>query len=283
MTSSGLAAHSSSILLASISSFCLSSDSGQSIFATKRRDSLSGRRVWRTCHQASIGILPVSRQTRFVARSGLSLFDSLSIAGTLPQPHNAACSNFERPAFSSARSIILGRSKLSILYPVMKSGSSSRTNLVIPSRISFSEPRNSCSVREFPLAITTAAQSIVLCRTLVSRSNERVTNGVGNGSVRDRSATLQATTISHGYNPEPPKSRIFSAASTLLPSNSLDNSEGARGPAHRTSPTLAIWGPRSKSNNKRWTNRISALDTSHSDSSRFLSLGTTYGCSTSTR
>ncbi len=146
-----------------MSSFCLSSDSGHSMFATKRRDSLSGRRVWRTCHQASIGIRPVNRQTRFLARSGLSRFDSLSIAGTLPQPHNAACSNFDFPAFSSARSIILGRSKLSILYPVMKSGSSSRTSLVIPSKISFSEPRNSCSVRDSPLAITTAAQSIVLC------------------------------------------------------------------------------------------------------------------------
>ena len=67
---------------------------------------------------------------------------SLFVKGTLPHPNIDDCSENEL-LFSSDLSSVLGRSKLSILYPVIKSGSSSLTNLVSPSMISFSEPINS--------------------------------------------------------------------------------------------------------------------------------------------
>ena len=102
------------------------------MFATKRRFSLRTE-VWHYHHQASIDILPVSRQTRFVARSGLSLLDSLSIAGTLPQPlFNFEPLHFPQRAqlFSVIEIIdIISCNEIRIFFS---------NNLVIPSKISFS-------------------------------------------------------------------------------------------------------------------------------------------------
>ena len=115
ITTSGLEAHSSSILLASTSSFCISSSSGQRSCETYLRDSLWGLRVCRACHQASIGILPGILQTLFCCLVGNILLLSPSFIGTLPQPNRGDLLYFGLGQITSALSSILGRSKLSML------------------------------------------------------------------------------------------------------------------------------------------------------------------------
>ena len=80
----------------------------------------------------------------------------------------------------------------------MMSGSSECTNLVSRSMISPSSPWKVCSVRSPPLSMTAAAHRILFDWMLVSKSNEKVTNGVRNGSVIDRSSTVQDRTMSTG-------------------------------------------------------------------------------------
>ena len=133
ITSMGLFAHSSSILLASTSNFFISSLSGQIRAVTKRSDSRSGLSVWRACHHASIGTLPAILHVRFWPRLGIVLLE-FSFNGTRPQPNSSGLSPF--PTRCSVLSRILGRSKLSMLYPVITSGSCSLTNLQIGFRMS---------------------------------------------------------------------------------------------------------------------------------------------------
>ena len=123
---------------------------------------------------------------------------SLCSIGTLPQPYNAAASIFERPASTSVLSSIRGRSKLSMLYPVIISGSSKRTRLVRPSMMSPSSPRKVCSLRSPPLSMTAAAHRILFDWMLVSRSKEKVTKGVRKGSVLARLSRVHETTMSVG-------------------------------------------------------------------------------------
>ena len=80
----------------------------------------------------------------------------------------------------------------------MKSGSSDLTSLVSPSMISPSSPLNECSLRSPALSITAAAHRIRLDWILVSKSKEKVTNGVLNGSAFDRSSRLQDNTKAVG-------------------------------------------------------------------------------------
>ena len=160
---------------------------------------------------------------------------------------------------TSDLSCILGRSKLSILYPVMKSGSSSRTNLVRPSIISLSEPVNSCSDLDPFLSTTAAAQSILFVDMLVSRSNEKDTNGAGNVSVFSRSSRLHEITMSTGYRPAPPAAIIaFSESASEVLSSFLESS-GALFPDHKTLPPAEMCGPRSRSSINRLTKSMSAL------------------------
>ena len=92
-----------------------------------------------------------------------------------------------RPPRASTRSAMRGKSKLSMLYPVMMSGSCSSTNRVMPSSNSDSSSRQVWTLRS-PVArssTTAAAQRIRLSAMLVSRSKESIrTDGKGLGRLK---------------------------------------------------------------------------------------------------
>ena len=136
-TSSGRFAHSSSILEASISIFCISSLSGNNSLETNFRVSLCGLNAWRACHHASITHRPATFQARAAPLVGINVSLRLpsSVCVTLPHPITCALSGLFDLAIRFALSTILPISKLSILYPVIMSGSLSLTNLVICRRI----------------------------------------------------------------------------------------------------------------------------------------------------
>ena len=120
ITTSGLAAHSSSILEASTSILCRSESSGNNNLATYDKVSRCGRMVMRVCHQASTTLRPATFHARLLCRFGINpvrpRLYSDSDCSTLPQPNNAALRR--HPPFllnSSVRSRSLGKSKLSIL------------------------------------------------------------------------------------------------------------------------------------------------------------------------
>ena len=237
----------------------MSSSSGHRSCDTYLNDSLCGLSVCRACHHASMGILPGILQTLFCCLVGKIRFPSPSFMGTLPQPNRGDLLYFGLGEITSALSSILGRSKLSMLYPVTKSGSCSLTRAVSPSMISLSSPLNWCSERFPARSITAAAHSIRLVAILVSRSKEKVTKGAGKGSVLDSPSRLQETIMSTGYIPDPPSLTTFSSAKDGSVLELFFTASGALSPAQRTSPVALMWGPRSRSNIRRFWNGISAL------------------------
>ena len=195
-TTSGRAAHSSSIRLASTSILRRSSRSGNNSSETNLSVSRLGRNVIRASHQASITHRPFRTHLRFCWRLGricggfLPLdLQAASVTGTRAQPASIALViRSLESSNSSIRSLILGKSKLSILYPVMISGSLSRTRRVRPSSISRSSPLKVC-VSLSPFCSTTAAAHRILpVSILVSKSNEKVTNGAANASIARKSS-----------------------------------------------------------------------------------------------
>ena len=120
ITTSGRAAHSSSIFEASTSILWRSSSSGNSNLATYDRVSRCGLMVIRVCHQASTTLRPARFQARLLCRRGSNpvrvRLSSCSDCSTLPQPNSAALRR-QPPLLlsSSALSLSLGKSKLSIL------------------------------------------------------------------------------------------------------------------------------------------------------------------------
>ncbi len=125
--------------------------------------------------------------------------------------------------------------------------------------ISLSSPLNWCSERFPARSITAAAHSIRLVAILVSRSKEKVTKGAGKGSVLDNPSRLQETIMSTGYIPDPPSFTTFSSAKDGSVLELFFTASGALSPAQRTSPVALMWGPRSRSNIRRFWNGISAL------------------------
>ena len=183
-----------------------------------------------------MGILPGILQTLFLCLVGKIRFPSPSFMGTLPQPNRGDLLYFGLGEITSALSCILGRSKLSMLYPVMKSGSCSLTRAVSPSIISLSSPLNWCSERFPARSITGRAQSIRFVAILVSRSKEKVTKGAGKGSVLDNPSRLQETIMSTGYIPDPPSFNTISSAKDGSVLELFFTESGALSPAQRTSP-----------------------------------------------
>ena len=119
---------------------------------------------------------------------------------TLPHPIVSAFKDLLFPETKLALSTILPISKLSILYPVIMSGSLSLIRLVISLRIDFSFPENVwCERSPLPIFSTTAAaQRIVSFAIDVSKSNERTQNGAGNGLQSDTSDIVTSKQISTG-------------------------------------------------------------------------------------